>query len=133
MAKQILALMILALVGCENEVDPQASITWGPESGLVIKTASVIHQGREIEIGQVIDEPTAVILDWVTIDGLEVFAETLDGRAEGFVIMTLPAPHRLRSGTMITHKLELADRTGLVSPLSVWFAVDGIELARTDF
>lgn len=129
----LVLLVLLVVVGCGGAVEPDPApptITWSSERGLEVTVRREIPAGAELEIGQTIEDPTAVILDWVSIDGTEVFAETTDGRADGFVIMTLPAPRELDLGTVITHRLERLDRTGLVEPLSAWFSVDGVELAR---
>jgi hypothetical protein len=127
-------LLSMLLASCGGSSDPcepvPATIAWDAERGLVVTLHRPIDAGASLEIGQTIDDPTAMIQDWVTIGGSDVFAETTDGRAAGFVVMSLPAPRSLGAGTVITHRLERLDRTGLVRPSSAWLSVDGMGVAH---
>jgi hypothetical protein len=128
----LIAVASLTLAACGGAVEPEAppaSITWDAARGLEVTIHETIDAGAELEIGQVIDDPRAVIYDFITINKADFFAATTDGRADGFVVLSLPAPSSLTPGTVLAHKLERLDRTGLVQPSAAWFSVGGTVLS----
>jgi hypothetical protein len=140
MRSGIMGLVCVALAGCSvsggesepGELGPELS--WSAERGLEVVLGEPVA-GAELELGQVLGGPASVRLGAVTIDGTPV-TSTREDRATAAgveLVITVELEGPLAAGSVVGHRIELADGSGLVQPAAAWVAVDGAKLARVEW